>query len=180
MQTFVFYVGKDGILKTAKILDDRRLNCQIQEAKMTLIQVYFLKNGTLPEGKKVFNKHHPCGFQWLEYEDALKYYTNVMIDEWIRRGKNFNGQKEVIEDEENIVFPPFLFNEMFITRHRQNIILKDPNHYTWENLEPAAGHFWYRKVDGKDTYKLIEPKKKAEKRKRKEQETEPKRRLKSK
>ena len=80
MQTFLPY---EIFEETASVLDWRRLGKQRVEG-MQIINA--IENGT-------GWKHHPIVKMWTPYVDSLKYYTNVIIDEWVSRGYNNNMKK---------------------------------------------------------------------------------------
>lgn len=63
---------------TARMLDNARLGKQRVEAAQIVTAL------TMGGGYS----NHPATKMWVGYVEALKVYTNVMITEWITRGKN--------------------------------------------------------------------------------------------
>ena len=74
MQTFMPYSDID---KSVRCLDYRRLGKQRVEAMQTYNQITKGKGGY---------PHHPVNRMWGKYPDALAYYQNACIEEWIDRG----------------------------------------------------------------------------------------------
>ena len=125
MQTFLPYPSFE---MTAQCLDNRRLGNQRNEASVIL--------NTLRGGKQGW-VHHPVVKMWRGYENALAYYLNTCITEWIRRGFKNNMEYAVIDGE--IKWPPWLGNEEFHASHRSNLLRKDSpfyGKYSW--LEPST------------------------------------------
>ena len=75
MQTFLPY---DSFEESASVLDWKRLGKQRVEA-MQIVNAIEKQTGW---------RHHPVVHMWTPYIPALKHYTNVMIEEWIKRGYN--------------------------------------------------------------------------------------------
>ena len=75
MQTFLPY---ENFNETASVLDWKRLGKQRVEA-MQIVNAIVKQTGW---------RHHPVVHMWTPYVPALKHYTNVMIEEWIKRGYN--------------------------------------------------------------------------------------------
>ena len=73
MQTFLPYAD---FSKTAKCLDYKRLGKQRVEAKQIL---NILLDRTETKGWR----NHPAVLMWVGYENALKIYYNMILDEWI-------------------------------------------------------------------------------------------------
>lgn len=148
-----------NILYTAKILDDRRLGKQRVEAMQIIDAIE-------KDGKGW--KNHPATAAWRyrpierlsdtgldiadsvpteinesiqkAYLPALKLYHDIMIREWVDRGKN-NNMEVFYTDEEyqsfikgmwknSIPFPEWCSIDSVQYSHATRLIQKDPGHYT--------------------------------------------------
>ena len=117
MQTFL---PTKNFKKSAKMLDYRRLGKQRVEG-MQLI------NSLSPDYSMKGWLNHPARLMWRGYENALKYYTNTMIKEWIARG--YNNTMQLYEIEQPIVFPQWLGYPELHKSHRMNLLRKDYDFY---------------------------------------------------
>jgi len=113
MQTFLPY---PEFVETAKVLDYRRLGNQRVEARKIL--------STISNGGGWSN--HPAVRMWRGYEAALTKYSNIMIQEWIRRG--YRNTMEII-DPGIVKLPPWVGDPAFHASHRGNLLRKDPSWY---------------------------------------------------
>jgi hypothetical protein len=111
MQTFLPY---KSFIETAKCLDNKRLGKQRVEAKSIL---------NILEGKAKLNRYgkiswanHPAVKMWAEYENCLKLYLNLIIEEWENRGFGNNMVKEELDILE-VKCPPWLGNEKLHNSH---------------------------------------------------------------
>jgi hypothetical protein len=100
---------------------------------------------TPPKPKeKISNRtNHPAVRMWVGYEDALKYYFNIICHEWIKRGYKQNMHMFYIEYDK-IVFPYWLGNEEFHSRHRASLLFKNYEWYKqfgWKE-EPRIDYIW--------------------------------------
>jgi hypothetical protein len=115
MQTFLPYTD---FLASAKCLDYRRLGKQRLEAKQILNTLYGVTSGW---------KNHPAVLMWEGYEEALKFYHNIMIMTWISRGyKNTMPPFDI--NYEDWDWPSWL-NDDFCASHRSNLLRKDKGFY---------------------------------------------------
>lgn len=129
MQTFLPY---EDFTKTAKTLDYRRLGKQRVEAFQILKAMKRSSGGWI---------NHPATRMWRNHTDALKYYMNVMIDEWVHRGYKNTMQKEIVP--EKIIYPPWLGGKIHQT-HRAALLYKNYDFYKkyrWEE-NPSLDYFW--------------------------------------
>ena len=142
MQTFLPYKSFEQSLKS---LDYRRLGKQRVEA-MQILNV--LLGRTETKGWR----NHPIVRMWEGYENALKQYFNECVDEWIAQGYNNNMEYEIIEGD--IIYPPWLGNDLFHSSHRANLLRKDSEYYSkfmWtEDCE--APYCWFD-TDKQEWYK---------------------------
>lgn len=116
MQTFLPYAD---FYESASVLDYRRLGKQRVEG-MQLIKA-------IEQGSSYGWYNHPCTQMWLNNLDALKEYTNSMIDEWVARGyKNTMAYYHVPDSFDE----PFWlgFDDLHIS-HQSNLIRKLPDFY---------------------------------------------------
>ena len=101
MQTFMPY---SDIKKSVECLDYKRL------------------------GKQRVEAHHPVNKMWLDYPDALAYYHNMCIDEWIKRGYN-NTMKHIVHVKD-FKRPEWIGDERIHKSHRSNLLRKDYEFYS--------------------------------------------------
>ena len=120
MQTFLPY---KSFKKSFKTLDYRRLGKQRVEAYQVLN--ILLDRTDNPNGGW---RNHPITEMWKGYENALKHYLNLCIEEWMERGYNNTMNFEPIEGD--IVYPHWLGNESFHSSHRANLLRKDNEYYS--------------------------------------------------
>jgi len=131
MQTFLPY---PDFRDSAQILDYRRLGKQRLEAKQIL-------NALLPTSKSGW-RNHPAVRMWEGYEDALRLYHDVMIEEWILRGYNNNMPLYGIYPD--VFLPDWIGDERLHASHRANLLRKDPifyGKYGWSE-DPEAPYWW--------------------------------------
>jgi hypothetical protein len=104
----------------AKALDYKRLGKQRVEAR----QILALITG---EAKWTAWRHHPAVLMWTGHAEALKYYYNIMIKEWVARG--YVNTMKLYELKEIPPMPWFMFCEPVLLSHRATLLRKDYNHY---------------------------------------------------
>ena len=115
MQTFLPYPSM-GL--SVRCLDYRRLGKQRVEALQILNAL---------SGKSKGWTNHPATKMWRGYEAALRFYRDLCIEEWVRRGYKNTMQKE---DAHRVIrLPPWLGDESLHASHRSNLLKKDPQHY---------------------------------------------------
>ena len=117
MQTFLPY---PNVIESVKCLDYRRLGKQRVEA----MQILNILEGRT-EKKGWIN--HPAVKMWRGYEDALAYYMNWCIWEWISRG--YNNTMQTVNVPEFFDYPPWFGLWDFHASHRSNLLRKDPEFY---------------------------------------------------
>lgn len=132
MQTFLPYPEFD---KSAAVLDRQRLGKQRVEAYQ-IMRAIILGGGW---------SNHPIVKMWTGYEDALKLYANVMVEEWIRRG--YRNSMEIYDITGPVIeYPWWLGIEEFHASHRAALLAKDYPHYSkygWSEI-PSIEYVWYR------------------------------------
>jgi hypothetical protein len=125
---------------TFRILDSKRLGKQRIEAQ-TIIKTL--------EGKITGYHDHPIIFMWVGYVDALKYYFNCCVDEWVNRGYKNNLEK--YEVKENVTFPFWFSNKQVHESMKASLLRKDGEYYSskisLENIDYMNyGYIWVCKL----------------------------------
>jgi hypothetical protein len=125
----VFIVGTP--FETAKALDKRRLNRQIQEVKVILDAL---------NGAKAWS-NHPCVSQYRGHEDWLKLYKYIL--EAYRYPHPSAVYYDLLADK---CRPPFHTQEYF-DQMKRRLYTKDPVHYEqWAYLGESEDNWYF--VDG--------------------------------
>ena len=136
MQTFLPY---PSFSDSAQCLDAKRLGKQRVEA----LQIHNIVSGKRTTGGWL---NHPAVVMWRGYADALAYYHNVMIDEWVKRGYKNTMVHLPIDDP--IIgyhdFPRWLGFQKFHASHRSNLLRKHPDHYQSFNWPESSDlpYYW--------------------------------------
>jgi len=131
MQTFLPYPEFD---KSAAVLDRQRLGKQRVEAYQIM--------RAIAHGGGWSN--HPITKMWMGFENALKLYSNVMVEEWIRRGY-LNTMEIYGLTGMKISYPWWLGIEEFHASHRAALLAKDYCYYSkygWTET-PEIKYIWY-------------------------------------
>ena len=118
MQTFI--IGM--ISETAKALDSKRLWKQCIESKQILKAISDSSYGW---------QNHPIVQMWRGHEGYLKFYLQIMLEEWLNRrfGEQL-GELCLDTDVEALpVKPEWISDPEVINSHRANLYFKDPEHY---------------------------------------------------
>ena len=126
----VFIVGSP--LETAKSLDKRRLNRQIQEIKVILDAL---------NGAKAWS-NHPCTLQYKERRQWLYEYLQCLLQ--FAMGRTFTPQEySKFADK---IRPPFHTEEYF-NQMKRRLYTKDPVYYEqWAHLGESEDNWYF--VDG--------------------------------
>ena len=132
MQTFLPY---ESVVNSLNILDNKRLNKQILEAKQILNCL------------KVPNrwKNHPAVKMYKGYEFFLSLYYNEAIKAWINRG--FKNTMEFVDltSFDNQDIPYWLGDERLHKSHRCNLLRKNFDYYSnffEKDLDIDAPYWW--------------------------------------
>ena len=115
MQTFMPY---SDFKMSVECLDYKRLGKQRVEAMQTYNQVTKGKGGY---------PHHPVNKMWQGYPDALAYYQNLCIEEWVSRG--YKNTMELLPVG-FINVPDWVGNRSLHASHRSNLLRKDQEFYS--------------------------------------------------
>lgn len=136
VNTFLPYPNFEQSIQS---LDDKRLGKQRTECKQIINALEKYKN----EGIVAGYLRHPATLMWYGYENALKYYHNLCIYEWVNRGKN--NTMEYIEHGE-VEYPWFIGWELFHMSHQASLLRKDQHHYsqyfTPSEFYSQRGYIW--------------------------------------
>lgn len=131
MQTFLPSLD---FSECAKVLDNRRLNKQILEARI----IYNIIVEKKTNGAWV---NHPIVKMWREYPEALALYYNTCLFEW--RGKRGKNHKyEFIKADENCVMPSWLGDDRLHSSHRANLLRKDFEFYSKYGWDENKMEYW--------------------------------------
>jgi hypothetical protein len=128
MQTFVPYADHQ---MSAKALDNKRLNKQLLEGR----QIYKILSSNQNKGAWV---NHPAVKMWKYFDNALFEYLLVIKIECDSRGisteKNWKALLHMHEWNwfrgSNVVMPNWWEDERVHQSHRNNLYIKDPEHYS--------------------------------------------------
>ncbi|MDD5590992.1 MAG: MSMEG_6728 family protein [Dehalococcoidales bacterium] len=131
MQTFLPYPEFD---QSAAVLDRQRLGKQRVEAYQIIRAITFGGGWA----------NHPIVKMWLGFENALKLYSNAMVEEWIRRG--YRNSLEIYDlNDREVVYPWWLGIDDFHSSHRAALLAKDYDYYSkygWREA-PGISYIWY-------------------------------------
>ena len=127
MQTFVPF---NNLEDSAAAIDNKRLNKQLLEGR----QIYNILASGKRSGAWV---NHPAVKMWRNYDMALFQYLEVVKDECNHRGiktdKNWQAILHLHESNwnrgSNIVMPAWWNDERVHESHRNNLYIKDSQHY---------------------------------------------------
>jgi hypothetical protein len=127
MQTFLPY---PDFKKSLQVLDYRRLGKQRLEAKQILNVLQLRAANT-----KCAWQNHPAVLMWEGYDNALRHYHNLCIDEWIFRGYNNSMQHK--SHVASYALPHWFGGKLHAT-HRSNLLRKNFDFYSkYQWAEPA-------------------------------------------
>lgn len=140
MQTFVPHGPR--FHETAYALDYRRLGKQRVETKQILMALRGESKGWV---------NHPAVKMWKGYEPALALYGAVMCKEWKRRGyvDNLRPYFDAILHDyvvagNDLVMPPWLYDDAVTLSHRSNLVRKDADFYgpKWPEVADDLPYVW--------------------------------------
>ena len=132
MQTFLPY---SDFRESASVLDYRRLGKQRIEAAQILASLGVRVKKVDGNFYKPTHKNHPCIKIWQGYENALKYYYNCIVEEWVTRG--YKNNMELFEVD-NFELPPLIGREDYHNSHKSNLLRKFPEHYNNYNWKVST------------------------------------------
>ena len=90
---------------------------------------------------------------WDGYEDALKLYFNLCVEEWVDRGYNNTMILEDVPEWGKIKYPHWLGNKSFHSSHRANLLRKDYEYYSklgW--IEDSENPYTWYDTDKRQWY----------------------------
>lgn len=137
MQTFLPY---PNFARSAKCLDNRRLNKQRVECKQILNALQRDSGGWI---------NHPAVRMWREYEQSLIDYALAVCDECDKRGIRDNVNiRNWFERQRRYFYvdtfdrdPHWLGNRAFHRSHQSNLRRKDPEQYPF-NVPANLPYVW--------------------------------------
>ena len=109
-------------VEIAKVLDYKRLGKQRVEALQII-------NIITENTKSSAWRNHPVVLTWKEYPEALKYYCNVMIKEWIARGYQNNMLLYELKSP-NPPMPWFMNCKPVLLSYQASLLRKNPEYYS--------------------------------------------------
>lgn len=129
MQTFLI---SSDFHECARILDNKRLWKQVLEAD-GLIRII--------KGERQGYRFHKITKMWWNYLDALIYYRNCVLFEWL--GRRLNDKPDLIFNKPEIM-PPWIYDERVLSSHRAALLYKNYNHYSQFGWKERAiiQYFW--------------------------------------
>lgn len=108
---------------------------------------------------------HPTFLAWKPYYESFKYYHDLVVDEWLKRGFRTIAVKYETPKPDKRFLPWFIGEEMFHQSHRSNLLRKDPTYasrfgwrdpddlpYLWPNNNTyqfdciETGIDWYKRM----------------------------------
>ncbi len=114
--------------------------------KRSYIEFYFDEDNNIKYRvnikKKLGFANHPEVWSWYYHPDALKYYINCHVDQWVKRG--YKNNMETYENVENSERPKWTFSDKIFINHKQSLLNKEilRKEKTWYvNLWPEIGQF---------------------------------------
>lgn len=113
----ITFIVTSDLHLNARLLDSRRLGKQRVEA-IQILKAIETNTGW---------HHHPMTKAWRPYPMALKYYTNCIITEFIRRG--YHNTIPLFKLPNIILFPWWLSWDRLHQSHRMMLLRKDPDYY---------------------------------------------------
>lgn len=129
MNTFLPY---SDFNKCAAVLDGKRLWKQVLEAESIL---------KIIQGKSSGYKNHSIVRMWRNYSNALLYYRNCVLEEWMNRRLD---NKPVLSYIKPNIIPHWLGDEKLHSSHRAALLFKNFDHYNqfgWGE-RPEINYFW--------------------------------------
>tara|TARA_Y100001973_G_C5201486_1_gene338052 strand:- start:2115 stop:2558 length:444 start_codon:yes stop_codon:yes gene_type:complete len=144
MQTFL---PEYTIEKSLRHLDDKRLGKQRVEA-MQLVNCHERLQAarlTDPDARVPWCRH-PAYIMWSENIPALKWYHNLAIDEWERRGFR-NTMTRYRGVGPHVRLPEWWYDHRMrevVRTHRANLMRKEPLHYIqygWK-CDVTSPYYW--------------------------------------
>jgi len=125
----------------------KRLNCQCKEAK----QIIDILENEDKNTKKRGWINHPAVLQWKNYLNALKLYYNTAVLIWNKQKKKDGSpvkQKQPLNIQGPIIFPPWLGNSKFHLSHQSNLLRKNKEYYSkYFDCDDNLSYYWPSKEE---------------------------------
>lgn len=79
---------------------------------------------------------------WIGYNNALKQYYNIIVQEWINRG--YKNNMQFLRIYGKTIYPTWLGVRKFHLSHKANLLRKDFNYYSKFNWKekPSDKYYW--------------------------------------
>jgi hypothetical protein len=134
MQTFL---PEPSIVRSAQILDYKRLGKQRVEAKQILMAL---------RGESTGWTNHPAVKMWRGHEGALCFYGYICCAEWIIRGYK-DSLKDYFRDMYALYsnpYPSWFGDPDFHRSHQSNLVRKYPEYYRqfWPDVPDNLPYVW--------------------------------------
>lgn len=120
MMTFLVVAD---FVENAKYLDNRRLGKQRSEGLIILNTLMAMKRGETPKGWG----SHPAVLAWVGHLNALRYYLNCIIEEWVARG--FKNEMPLYKLPKKIKYPWWISWDLLHESHRAMLLRKERYFY---------------------------------------------------
>ena len=137
MQTFVPYAS---YVASAKVLDNKRLNSQINESKQLVNTLVKSAHDPAYRGWS----RHPAALMWKHCLPGLRLYHNVMLTEWWARGYartegRYTYRPSLCSEEK-----PWWWGGDIHVSHQANLVRKLPEHYgpLFPDVDPTLPYLW--------------------------------------
>lgn len=142
---------------TAKTLDAARVHKQVVEAHQLLDGI--IKKRTDPDGK-IGWRNAPMLLMWEGYEDALKYYINVMHQESEARGTKYDKYTLFTDIPEDFERPWWWFWPAVHYSHMASLRRKDPVFYEslkgkYPSRYDVHGYVWPSKLSAEQLERVF-------------------------
>jgi hypothetical protein len=133
MQTFVPW---PVFSYSAYVLDMKRLNKQITEAKQILNALDRKRKGITAGWQ-----NHPAVRMWEGFEMALMNYHNACVLQWWDRGYSSH---DLLEQHAVFDYPDWWGDVAIHQSHQANLVRKDPDFYAprFPGVEPSDVYVW--------------------------------------
>lgn len=156
------FIPHKSFKKCAFVLDRSRLGKQRLESKMIIdilegkakIPTTLTKAG---KPRKPAWSNHPAVLMWCGHVDALKYYYNCIVNEWVKRG--YKNTMPLYNITGKIVKPWFMGCHEVHMSHRASLLAKYPEYYSRffkvnKKFEKFS-YVWPSKVKSVQKYQMI-------------------------
>lgn len=137
MQTFVPFHQHHA---SARVLDNKRLNSQINEAKQLIKAISRSAQDPAYRGWS----RHPAALMWKQCLPGLRHYHNVMLTEWWERGYARTEGRYTYRPSLCTTELPWWWGGPIHVSHRANLVRKLPSYYSFyfPDADPSLPYVW--------------------------------------